>query len=125
MTNQVRYAELGLHWPWLISRLWSYKARPLLGCNMAMWRDDILAINGFDSAATRYGLIEDTDIEWRLLANGVKGASLLGRGCVFHLDHPTRKNDDTTNKEYMKVKQARGEVWAVEGIDRILKRKEG
>jgi glycosyltransferase involved in cell wall biosynthesis len=115
--KQVRYAELGLHWPWFISSLWSRKSRALLGCNMAMWREDLLAINGFDAAATRYGLIEDTDIDWRLRANGVKGASLLGRGCVFHLDHPTRKSDDTTNKEYLQAKQARGEVWAKAGID--------
>lgn len=115
----VRYAELGMHWPWWVSRLWSRKPRALLGCNMAMWRGDLLSINGYDAAATRYGLIEDTDVEWRLLASGVKGKSLLGRGCVFHLDHPTRKSDDTTNKEYMQAKQQRGEVWATNGIDAI------
>lgn len=119
LQKKVRYAELGMHWPWIISVWWSRKPRALLGCNMAFWRSDLLAINGFDAAATRYGLIEDTDIEWRLIANGVKGASLLGRGCVFHLDHPTRKSDDTTNEAYLQAKQARGEVWAKIGIDTI------
>lgn len=117
LRKQVRYAELGMHWPWWVSRLWSRKPRALLGCNMAIWRNDLLAINGFDSAATRYGLIEDTDIEWRLLASGIKGASLLGRGCVFHLDHPTRKSEDNTNKLYLQAKQERGEIWAKAGID--------
>ncbi len=119
LRRRVRYAELGMHWPWFISRLWSRKPRALLGCNMAMWRRDLLAINGFDAGAVRYGLIEDTDLEWRLVANGVRPKSLLGRGCVFHLDHPTRKNDNTSNKEYMKAKQERGEVWAVNGIDSL------
>ena len=119
LRKQVRYAELGMHWPWFVSRLWSRKPRALLGANMAMWREDLLRINGFDAAATRYGLIEDTDIEWRLEAVGVKGSSLLGRGCVFHLDHPTRKSDDTTNKEYMQEKQRRGETGAAAGIDAI------
>lgn len=119
LRGEVRYAELGMHWPWWVSRLWSRKPRALLGCNMAMWRDDLVAINGFDATVTRYGLIEDTDVEWRLLATGVKGKSLLGRGCVFHLDHPTRKSDDTSNKEYMLAKQQRGEIWALAGIDAI------
>ncbi|HEY0633898.1 MAG TPA: glycosyltransferase [Gammaproteobacteria bacterium] len=119
LRKQVRYAELGMHWPWWVSRLWSRAPRALLGCNMAMWRRDLLAINGFDAEAVRYGLIEDTDIEWRLQANGVRGGSLLGRGCVFHLDHPTRKSTDTSNEEYMRAKQARGEVWARQGIDTL------
>lgn len=120
LRKQVRYAELGMQWPWFVSRLWSRKPRALLGANMAMWREDLLRINGFDAGATRYGLIEDTDVEWRLESVGVKGSSLLGRGCVFHLDHPTRKSDDTTNKEYMLEKQRRGESWAKQGIDSIV-----
>jgi len=118
LRGQVRYAELGLHLPWWVVRLWSRKSRALLGANMAMWRDDLLKINGFDAAATTYGLVEDTDVEWRLRAVGVKGLSLLGRGCVFHLDHPTRKHNDPTNQQYIQRKQEAGQVWAVDGIYR-------
>jgi Predicted glycosyltransferases len=116
LRGQVRYAELGLHLPWLLARLWSRKSRALLGANMAMWREDLYRINGFDAAATTYGLIEDTDVEWRLRAVGVQGLSLLGRGCVFHLDHPTRKHNDPTNQEYIRRKQEAAQVWAENGI---------
>ena len=119
LRGEVRYAELGMHWPWFISRLWSHKPRALLGCNMAMWRDDLVAINGFDASATGYGIMEDSDIDWRLLASGVKCRSLLGRGCVFHLDHPTRKHNDTSNYDYMLEKQQRAEVWAASGIEEV------
>lgn len=118
LRGQVRYAELGLHLPWPLAHLWSRKSRALLGANMAMWRKDLLKINGFDAAATTYGLIEDTDIDWRLRAVSVVGRSLLGRGCVFHLDHPTRKHNDPTNQEYIRRKQETGQVWAEDGIYR-------
>ncbi len=119
LRRQVRYAELGMHWPWWISLLWSRRARGVIGANMAFWRQDLVHVNGFDNSAVKYGLLEDTDIEWRLHANGVRGRSLLGRGCVFHLDHPTRKSDDISNRQYMEQKMVNGVIFACDGLKEI------
>jgi len=35
------------------------KQRGIIGCNMAFWREDILAVNGFDEDYTGWGTGED------------------------------------------------------------------
>src|ERR1035441_9283207 len=40
--------------------------RGIIGCNMAFWREDIVAVNGFDEDYTGWGTGEDSDIGTRL-----------------------------------------------------------
>lgn len=59
----------------------------ILGCNIAAWRDDLVAINGFDEDYEGWGA-EDSDLGARLYNLGHKRKLVHGRALVFHLDHP-------------------------------------
>jgi predicted glycosyltransferase involved in capsule biosynthesis len=65
-------------------------------CNLASWREDLLAINGFDEAYHGWGL-EDSDLVIRLLRRGIGRKSARFAAPVFHLWH--RANDRTQLKE--------------------------
>jgi glycosyltransferase involved in cell wall biosynthesis len=58
------------------------------GCNQAFWRDDLVAVNGFDEAIVGWGP-EDKELCARLTHAGVRRQTLLFGGIAFHLDHPT------------------------------------
>lgn len=45
--------------------------RGIIGCNMAMWREDLLAVNGWDEEYTGWGIGEDSDIGTRLYHLGL------------------------------------------------------
>jgi glycosyltransferase involved in cell wall biosynthesis len=56
-------------------------------CNLAVWRDDCMAINGFDETFIGHGL-EDSDLVVRLLRRGVRRKSGAYGAPVLHLWHP-------------------------------------
>lgn len=63
----------------------------LLGCNMGIFKSDLVAINGFDEDYVAPGGGEDTDIEWRLQAlKSIEFYSMKYRAIVYHLYHIER-----------------------------------
>lgn len=66
----------------------AYKTRGLSGRNWGIHKKHLLDINGFDEDYTNAGVGEDVDIEWRLMANGIKRVSIKNKAIVFHLYHP-------------------------------------
>lgn len=60
--------------------------KPVRGCNMAFWRDDLIRVNGYDENIVGWGC-EDNDIANRLRNAGVGKHMLKFRGIVFHLHH--------------------------------------
>jgi glycosyltransferase involved in cell wall biosynthesis len=63
----------------------------LVGCNFSCHRDDIMRVNGFDESYTGTSLADDTDIQWRFVASGVKLKSGHNIANMFHLHH-SREN---------------------------------
>lgn len=61
-------------------------AKPVRGCNMAFWREDLIRVNGYDENIVGWGC-EDNDIANRLRNAGVGKHMLKFRGIVFHLHH--------------------------------------
>ena len=62
--------------------------RGILGCNMAYWREDIVAVNGFDESYQGRGMGADSDLGSRVYNLGRLRKFVYGRALVFHLDHP-------------------------------------
>jgi glycosyltransferase involved in cell wall biosynthesis len=62
--------------------------RGILGCNMAYWRDDVVAVNGFDESYQGRGMGADSDLGSRIYNLGRLRKFVYGRALVFHLDHP-------------------------------------
>jgi glycosyltransferase involved in cell wall biosynthesis len=67
--------------------------RRIKGCNMACWKADALAIQGFDETMTGWGH-EDADFVFRLQQNQIKRKSGSWATEVFHLFH---KINDQSN----------------------------
>ena len=64
------------------------KQRGILGCNMAYWRNDVVAVNGFDESYVGRGMGADSDLGSRLYNLGRSRKFVYGRALVYHLDHP-------------------------------------
>lgn len=107
-------AEFGLRLPRWMARLWSRKPLALLGANMGIWREQLLAVNGFDSDFEGYGA-EEVDLEWRLLGWGVKQRAMRGRGGLIHIHHHRRQVDPCVF-HLLQYKQQAGNVVARNGI---------
>jgi len=60
----------------------------ILGCNYACFKKDIVAINGYDEAYKDTAVGDDTDLEWRFKAIGLRLKSAKYVANVFHLYHP-------------------------------------
>lgn len=59
----------------------------LVGWNMAVWREQLEQINGFDEQFRGWGC-EDDDLASRLRRSGSRIATALGYTCGYHLWHP-------------------------------------
>jgi len=72
--------------PWPVVRR-NTEQRGIIGCNMGFWREDLLAINGFDEEYTGWGIGEDSDLGTRLYHLGRPRKFVYGRAIVYHLNH--------------------------------------
>jgi glycosyltransferase involved in cell wall biosynthesis len=59
----------------------------VLGCNFSMFKDDYLAINGYDERIIGRGL-EDSNLYVRILLHGLKVKTLARQALQYHLYHP-------------------------------------
>ncbi|NOQ32288.1 MAG: glycosyltransferase [Helicobacteraceae bacterium] len=62
----------------------------ILGCNFSCFKEDFVAINGFDESYGLSILGDDTDLTWRFKAAGYKLVSSKNIANVFHLWHKQR-----------------------------------
>jgi len=65
-------------------------ARGVRGCNLALFSDDLYAINGFDEAFSSWGL-EDTECVVRLLNSGIRHKRVRYSILVYHLSHSSNE----------------------------------
>lgn len=64
----------------------SKTVRGLRGCNVAYWKSDALAVNGYNEDMIGKGP-EDKEFGARVLNTGVKGFNLRNYAICYHLDH--------------------------------------
>jgi hypothetical protein len=60
----------------------------LTGCNIAISRVELEAVNGFDENFVGWGC-EDDDLAFRLRKAGIRIGSVLGYTSAYHMWHPT------------------------------------
>jgi GT2 family glycosyltransferase len=92
----------------------------ILGCNMAFWKDDAIAINGFDEEFTGWGH-EDADFGVRLYHLGRKRKFVYGRAIIYHLNHPwiDRQKEEASRARLDETIQSR-KVRCERGISQYL-----
>ncbi|QDT91163.1 glycosyltransferase family 2 protein [Gimesia algae] len=61
-------------------------------CNLSAWKQDLLAVNGFDEDYTGWGM-EDSDLVLRLIRNGVFHKDARFAAAVFHIWHQENSRD--------------------------------
>lgn len=90
------------------------------GCNLAFWRDDFIAVNGYNEELVDWGH-EDGELVYRLHYYGVKKKALKMGGIVYHLWHKeaSRANEGAHLLALDFVKKNRLK-WCDNGIDKYL-----
>lgn len=104
----------------LASRYGQRKINRLRGCNMAFWRNDLMAVNGYNEDLTSWGH-EDAELAYRLINAGKKKRFLKMGGVVYHLWHKpaTKRNESTHYDAIYKVRKT-GMYWCDNGLSKYL-----
>lgn len=89
-----------------------------IGCNLAFWRKDAIAVNGFDETFKGWGH-EDSDFLFRLSRIGIKKCDLRYAAIQFHLYHQQRGNG-ADNLAVLRKRNEEGIIKAIKGIDQYL-----
>ena len=88
--------------------------RQLLG----LFKNELIAINGYDEDYITAGVGEDSDIEWRLKKNGIKLISIRFSATEYHLHHPLNYSDIDVNigLKQMEVKKLAAHIRCKNGL---------
>jgi len=93
--------------------------RGIIGCNMAVWKHDLLDVNGWDEEYEGWGLGEDSDIGSRLYHLGRTRKFVYGRCILYHLHHPILNRDHVPKSQARLDETIRTrKVRCVAGVDR-------
>ncbi|MCS6970007.1 MAG: glycosyltransferase family 2 protein [Planctomycetota bacterium] len=90
------------------------------GCHQAFWREDLLAVNGFDGEMQGWGR-EDNELAARLIHAGVVRRNLRQAAIAWHLWHPERSRAQlSANDGILQRTLTTRATRCVHGIDRWL-----
>lgn len=95
------------------------KKKGLLGCNFSIYKEDLLAVNGFDNQYEVAGVGEDTDIEYRLIENGIKIKNLFYRATMLHPLHTELPRCGSAYEILAKTKQKQ-QIIALDGYQQAF-----
>lgn len=121
-SKEIKNKTRALHIPFLASFYKVHKAYSdkFRGCNVSFWRNDFIAINGYNEDYEGWGR-EDSDLVIRMGNKGVLAKRLRYAGIVFHIHHKINsranfdKNDDMQNQTI-----ANKVVWIENGISKYF-----
>jgi glycosyltransferase involved in cell wall biosynthesis len=119
LINQRR--RLHTAWPAAMNLL-TYRPKVFMGCNASAWRDDLLAVNGFDEAFN-YGS-DDRDLGARLSNHGCRSRWLKYTLVQLHLDHPFTRNLEQLRRNRARFLEScrTRRTWVEPGIDTAAER---
>jgi glycosyltransferase involved in cell wall biosynthesis len=83
---QLRGLKHAYRWPRPLKQV-RHDLRGARGCNLAVWRADLVAINGYNEAFSGWGR-EDSEMILRLMNSGVRRLDVRGWALCYHLWHP-------------------------------------
>ncbi|WP_394751673.1 glycosyltransferase family 2 protein [Crenothrix sp.] len=97
------------------------KWQKAMTCNLAMWRDDFLRVNGFDELFEGWGF-EDSDLVIRLIHAGIKRKEGRFSVPVLHLWHSqnNRNNQDLNYQRLLKRLHQQDFIFAEKGLSQYL-----
>ncbi|MBV9954952.1 MAG: glycosyltransferase family 2 protein [Pseudolabrys sp.] len=101
-------------------RKWKAKNwKTVRGCNLGIWREDLVRVDGFDSNFRGWGL-EDSDMAVRLMRGGCRRKEGRFATGVLHLWHPFQDRSSLTeNQKRLDELAAASRVRAVSGLSAL------
>jgi glycosyltransferase involved in cell wall biosynthesis len=97
------------------------KQRGIIGCNMAFWREDVLAVNGFDETIFGRGIGPDSDLGTRVYNLGHPRKFVYGHAIVYHLDHPVLPRENLPAKKQLLAETIRtGKIRCELGLEQYF-----
>jgi glycosyltransferase involved in cell wall biosynthesis len=86
LQNQISGLKNSFRWPFALRKI-NHRLRGIRGCNLAIWRADLVRVNGYNEAFVGWGR-EDSELAVRLMNSGVRRLDVRGRALCYHLWHP-------------------------------------
>jgi glycosyltransferase involved in cell wall biosynthesis len=118
LVNRTRHAENAIYIKSpAIRRIINRKDKHVLGSHFSLFKEDILAVNGFDERYLAPGAGEDTDLEVRLRETGMKITSLKHIAIQYHLYHKKLIRDQR-NRELLEQTRKSGISFTPYGINK-------
>lgn len=115
-TEDTRSKHRGHYLPFIYPFVnWQKKDYWIMGCNFSVFKDDLLAVNGYDERIIGRGL-EDVNLTQRLILNGVQIKRITYEAIQFHLFH--RSDPIPHSQEVIDTFSHPKQPWAVEGISK-------
>jgi glycosyltransferase involved in cell wall biosynthesis len=100
--------------PFIRSRI-NHKDKGILGSHFSLFKNDIMAVNGFDERFLHPAVGEDTDLELRLRRNGMKVQTLKHIAIQYHIYHNTLPREES-NLRIMEENNREGVIYTPHGI---------
>jgi glycosyltransferase involved in cell wall biosynthesis len=120
LAQRITGAAKGIRLPFPIVRR-DTAQRGIIGCNLAAWRDDLVAINGFDEDYSGWGIGEDSDMGTRLYHLGRQRKFVYAHAVVYHLNHPMAPRDHVPSSLARLEETLRsGKLRCARGLDQYL-----
>jgi glycosyltransferase involved in cell wall biosynthesis len=85
-SRQLNGLKHAYRWPWPIRR-YRTDLRGIRGCNLGIWREDLVKVNGYNEAFAGWGR-EDSELSVRLMNIGARRLDVRGWAICYHLWHP-------------------------------------
>jgi len=116
---QLRGLQHAFRWPWPLCRHRD-DLRGIRGCNLAIWRADLIKVNGYNEAFIGWGR-EDSELAVRLMNAGARRLDVRGRALCYHLWHPPASRAYLeANDHLLDEALARKSKWCEKGLSEHL-----
>ncbi len=116
-SREIRNAANSIRLPWPSRLLRNYHTDRVRGCNMAFWRRDLEAVNGYNEEMTGWGS-EDAELAARLRNSGIKQHTLKFGGIVYHLHHKEASRlKFTINQQIQRAAEEERLIWCDKGLN--------
>ncbi len=101
----------------ILSRRYKVDSTTGIGCNMAFWRSDFIAVNGYDEQFKGWG-VEDNDLCIRLAKSGIHNFKLFRTGLCYHLYHREAGGTSERNLELLRQSKESDVIRCADGVDK-------
>ena len=117
--NQISGLKNSFRWPFAVRKI-KNRLRGIRGCNLAIWRADLVRVNGYNEAFTGWGR-EDSELAARLVNSGVRRLDVRGRALCYHLWHPPASRAELAGNDELLAKAIlEKHTHCEQGLDRRL-----